>query len=203
MGDKNQDRPVEAMEGIGSDQNPLKRRLTRKNAPADVAGAGAGAGAPGPSDAKKPQVAAKKATGAGDGSPADQKIGIDDLYAAIQAVGRTTKNLERVLEESVCNLNVVDKRLKRVEESSVRTCKIATDAQAGVKNLWKEIDSVRAEMAAAGTSRSTVNELRALRLNLERQEYYSRRFNLVFEGFPETEGETNGMLWNRFMQIVP
>lgn len=202
MGDKNQkkqNRVVEDMEGLGSDQNPLKRRFTEKPAPKEKAATAAA----GHSGAKKSQPGAKDhGQGAGSGDPPAGRISIGDLYSAIQAVGRTTKNLERVLEESVCNLNVMDKRMKRVEESPALTCKIATANQTGVRDLWKEIANVRAEMMTAGASQAINNQLRALRYNVERQEHYSRRFNLVFEGFPETEGETNGMLWNRFRSFL-
>lgn len=68
--------------------------------------------------------------------------------------------------------------------------------------LQREMAQLQAYLTANSNSNVSVNELKALCQHLERQEYYSRRFNLVFEGFPETPGETNANLWNKMRSFL-
>lgn len=187
MGDKGDSASThEVMEGQNTDINPLKRAR-----PQEI-----------PEKETVTETVLPKRTQVGDGPalpPAPTTISMEDLMTEIRAVGRDTNaeiaDLKQVVENSIGTVQKLDSRIGGVESIAESAHQMAKATRTEVQRLNEELKEVRRDLSSKQLQITTARRtVKALRNNLEKQEGYSRRYNLLFEGIPETEGETTEML---------
>lgn len=127
--------------------------------------------------------------------------GVSALQITSARLDTTTAKLEKLSEETCLKVTDVRERLERVETTAAKAEDIAVTVQSQFRTLKDEVAEIRSQMAAMYMRRKD-NQLSAMRMNVEKLEGYSRRFNLVFDGFEETADETEEKLRQKLTSFI-
>lgn len=187
------------MEGVNTDINPLKRRNQQGDVVIGVAEVEIKSSAP-----------KRKQNGGGDEQAAATATGLslEDLMLEIRSVGRDVACLRQeshvtkeLLAETAIDVQRFQERVRKVEQTAQETADLAIHTRAELRQMKEELKvelgNIRAivpqavpQITARPISSAITNELRRMRIELERQEGFSRRYNLIITGIPEPNNET-------------
>lgn len=188
------------MEGVNTDINPLKRRSKRGEVPEVEI------------DSSAPK---RKQNGGGDEQTAAGNTGLslEDLMKEIRSVGRDVACLRQeshvtkeLLAETAVDVQKFQERVSKVEQTAQETADLAMHTRAELRQMKEELKvelgNIRAivpqeisQIAPRPNIPSAItNEMRRMRIELERQEGFSRRYNLIISGIPEPNNETSDAL---------
>lgn len=188
------------MEGVGQSHNPLKRPKT------DVV-------QDSPKSQEDGQKPPKKRAGQGSETTADDKIPkagksgeddkidhsyangsdanpmLSDLMAEIRSVNETVKDIKITVADTKADMSRIADRMTRTENIDEDASKLVVEVR---NDLTKEINSLKEQLVAIKMSSEmpgSTSALKEMRSQMEKQEAYSRRYNLVIDGIDEAKGE--------------
>lgn len=124
-----------------------------------------------------------------------EKLSLADVMAAID---KSAAKTQASVDEVAAEVRGFGLRLSGAEKAADGAASVAMDAQAEISRLREEMDLMRRDMERLENAVPTYsyrNDMKDVRLQLERQEAFSRRFNLIIEGIPECENETDTRLY--------
>lgn len=205
--DQNASADNTAMEGINTEVNRLKRRNSNTEVPIGIAEIEINTTAP-----------KRKQGGSGDGTvelppppptpPLATGLSLEDLMKEIRSVGRDVACLRQeshvtkeLLAKTGSDVQKFQERVDKVENIAQEAADLAINTRSEVRQMKEEIklelNNIRATTqnnVRAAVPQAITNEMRRLRIELERQEGFSRRYNLIISGIPEPTDETTEAL---------
>lgn len=213
------------MEGLGSEVNPLKR--ARQNEAADhdysisdlgaetvvdttgappkkipdivhgaqaPAGVGAGAGAGGGDEHSPPKEKKERSV--------DMDILMQDfkgiLKVEMSAVHISIEEMKSAYLDSRTQISTLQEKVENNDQIVRATAEKMADISEEFHTMREEWLHMK-ENAGGSFHR---NELKILRDQIERQEWYSRRYNLIIDGFPEPEFESPQALYQKVASFL-
>lgn len=108
------------------------------------------------------------------------------VQTEIRAVHTSLEDMKGALNCSKNQMSLMQDKLQSTEAT-------AQAAAEGVADLNQEFHLIREEwstMKLQASFRASHNDLRSVRAQIEKLEWYSRRFNIIIDGIQEPEGET-------------
>lgn len=113
-----------------------------------------------------------------------------DLMAEIRSVNETVKDIKITVADTKADMSKISDRMTRTENIAEDASKLVVEVR---NDLTKEINSLREQLITLKVSSEmpgNTTALKEMRSQLEKQEAYSRRYNLVIDGIEEGKGET-------------
>lgn len=134
--------------------------------------------------------------GSTESKPAE--LSLQDLMQAIQGVGSEVSDLRGEFRSShgalADEVHTLAERVSKSEGAAVSTSNAVKENADNIEQLRRELDQWRQSGAVTTASPFGHNEARDMRLQIERLEGYSRRFNLIITGLAEADNETDETL---------
>lgn len=150
--------------------------------------------------------------GAGDHKYAAPEPGIKEVLAELQNVNSRMSRMElsvasikEKVEESGITLQSLNNRLKSTEVMAEEASSMARETRESQEQLRQEIQQLRLdleEVKRKPTGSGESNAVRALNKKVEKQEGYSRRYNLIIVGMKEEAQESDTKLHEKVSTFI-
>lgn len=143
-------------------------------------------------------VDGKSTEGGENESPIDKELSLQDLMQAINGVGAEVADLKGEFRGAqgklVEDVHLLTERVSKSEGAAASVSDAVRENADNIEELRRELHRFRQSGELSTLSSFGRNEARNMRLQIERLEGYSRRYNLIIVGLAETENESDEAL---------
>lgn len=130
--------------------------------------------------------------------PAPVPLSLEDVMEAVRNIGESSNKTLASVGELGLDMKRLNEKVVNIDSKADQAAATASEAKSQVEELSEELQMLKRDVQRAVTMPITQQykgELRDMRLQLEKQEGYSRRFNIIIQGIPENDDETENRLY--------